>query len=189
MQTSTITKLETAKFECQRCGNCCRRREDIPLTLDDIFRISDFLNIDPDEFFNDYCVEIAAESGDVALPFLHREYNGCRFLEDGLCAINFVKPHACKIMPSTIFGNVNNLKIQMPFSCSIQKAGKNEKVNDNDRVRKSYMASMMLTTIYYSKFGTFRYDLAKPFVYRILLFNKNREYVYRMFDNTVSVQN
>ena len=77
----------------------------------------------------------------------------------------------------------------MPFNCSIQKMEKTEKVNDNDRIRKSYMASMMLTTIYYSKYGTFKYELAKPFVYRILLFNKNREYVYRMFDNTVTVQN
>ena len=62
MQTSTTVKFENAKFECQRCGNCCRRREDIPLTLDDIFRISDFLNLDPDEFFNEYCVETAADS-------------------------------------------------------------------------------------------------------------------------------
>ena len=92
-------------------------------------------------------------------------------------------------MPSTIFSNASNLKIQMPFNCAIQQTAKTEKVNDNDRIKKSYMASMMLTTIYYSKFGTFSYDLAKPFVYRILLFNKNREYVYRIFDNTVSVQN
>ena len=184
MQTST-----TAKFECQRCGNCCRRRENIPLTLDDIFRISDFLNMDQNEFFNEYCVEIAADSGYIPLPYLRREYYGCRFLEDGLCSINFVKPHVCKTMPSTIFSDVNNLKRQMPFNCSIQKMDKTEKVNDNDRIRKSYLASMMLTTIYYSKYGTFKYELAKPFVYRILLFNKNREYVYRMFDNTVTVQN
>lgn len=184
MQTST-----TGKFECQRCGNCCRRREDIPLTLDDIFRISDFLNLAPDEFFKEYCVEIAVDPGHVALPYLHREYFGCRFLEDGLCTINFVKPHVCKMMPSTIFGDVNNLKIQMPFNCSIQKIEKTEKVNDTDRIRKGYLASMMLTTIYYSKFGTFKYELAKPFVYRILLFNKNREYIYRMFDNTVAVKN
>ncbi len=161
MQTSTTVKFENAKFECKRCGNCCRRREDIPLTLDDIFRISDFLNLDPDEFFNEYCVEVAADSGDVALPFLHREYYGCRFLEDGLCTINFVKPHVCKIMPSTIFSNASNLKIQMPFNCAIQKTAKTEKVNDNDRIKKSYMASMMLTTIYYSKFGTFSYKLAE----------------------------
>lgn len=184
MQTST-----TAKFECQRCGNCCRRRENIPLTLDDIFRISDFLNMDQDAFFNEYCVEVAADSGHIPSPYLRREYYGCRFLEDGLCSINFVKPHVCKTMPSTIFSDVDNLKRQMPFNCSIQKTDKAERVNDNDRIRKSYLASMMLTTIYYSKYGTFKYELAKPFVYRILLFNKNREYVYRMFDNTVTVQN
>lgn len=184
MQTSTNTK-----FECQRCGNCCRRRENIPLTLDDIFRMSDFLSLDPDEFFKEYCVEIAPDSDHVALPFLQREYYGCRFLEDGLCSINFVKPHVCKMMPSTIFGNVNHLKREMPFNCPVQKIGNNDKVNENDRLRKGHMASMLLTTIYYSKFGTFKYEHAKPFVYRILLFNKNREYVYRMFDNTVSVQN
>lgn len=184
MQTPT-----TVKFECQRCGNCCRRRDDIPLTLDDIFRISDYLNMDPDQFFSEYCVEISAGSGHVALPYLHREYFGCRFLEDGLCSINFVKPHVCKMTPSTIFNNVNNLKVQMPYNCAIQNIGKNEKVNDNDRIRKSYMASMLLTTIYYSKFTTFKYEFAKPFVYRILLFNKNREYVYKIFDNTVAVQN
>ncbi|HEY3422050.1 MAG TPA: YkgJ family cysteine cluster protein [Methanocellaceae archaeon] len=184
MQTST-----TSKFECQRCGNCCRRREDIPLTLDDIFRISDFLNMDPDEFFKEHCVEIAPDPEHVASPFLHREYDGCHFLEDGLCTINFVKPHVCKITPSTIFGSIDNLKIKMPFNCSVQRLEKTDKVNETDRIRKSYIASMMLTTIYYSKFGTFNYDHAKPFVYKILLFNKNREYIHRMFDNTVAVQN
>jgi Fe-S-cluster containining protein len=179
----------TSKFECQRCGNCCRSRENIPITLDDIFRISDYLSMDPDKFFNEYCVEIPLDKDQIALPFLRREYDGCRFLEHGLCSIHFVKPHICKLMPSTIFGSVNNLKRLMPFNCMVQLCGKEEKVNDNDRLRKSYTASTMLTTIYYSKYGTFKYDLAKPFVYRILLFNKNREYVYRMFDNAVAVKN
>jgi len=50
---STGLQLNRAegRFECKRCGACCRDR-DIPLTLDDIFRLSEFLNMDPDSFFS-----------------------------------------------------------------------------------------------------------------------------------------
>lgn len=179
----------TKQFECKKCGDCCRTRDNVPLTLDDVFRISDFLNMDPDTFFSEYCIEIVKNEGHVGLPYLRRDGQECQFLQDGLCSIHFVKPTACKYMPSTMFGNVSYLKMQMPYHCAIKMYSNGDKINDTDRARKSYMASMMLTTIYYSKYGTFKYSLAKPFVYRILLFNRNRDYIYRMFDDTVTVKN
>jgi len=48
------------------------------------------------------------------------------------------------------------------------------------------MTAMMLTTIYYSKFGTFKYKLSKPFIYRILLFRRNREQIYKFTGNNTS---
>ncbi len=61
----TITK-DQEQFCCDRCGGCCKDR-DVPLALDDIFRLSDFLNMDPDDFFKDYCVEVAESDENIRI--------------------------------------------------------------------------------------------------------------------------
>jgi Fe-S-cluster containining protein len=153
----------------------------IPLTLDDIYRMADFLDMEPDDFFETYCEEMPLASN-TPMAYLVRE-KGCPFLEDNLCSIHFVKPLLCKYMPSTIFGSYQYLRSKMPATCDVQRAKPGWKVNDTDSIKERYMVSMILTSIYYSNYGTFKYENAKPYIYRILLINRNRNNLYDMVDN------
>ena len=182
--TGLVLKKEEEPFACNRCGACCRGR-DVPLTLDDIFRLSEFLGMLPDDFFNEYCIEVATSAHTVALPFLRRDGESCSFLEDNICQVHFVKPAACEHMPSTLFGSLEHLRTRMPPSCAIHHTRLEDR-EDNGRLRKNYIAAMMLTTIYYSQHGTFKYKLAKPFIYRILLFKRNRDRLYKFMDTRVA---
>ena len=177
----TIGMQET--FKCKRCGACCKDR-DVPLTLDDIFRLSDFFNMEPDNFFEAYCVEIAKSKDVIALPFLKRDGDACCFLEDNICKVHFVKPSACEYMPATMFGSLEYLRTQMPPECAIQNTKPD--ICDADKSRKTYVTAMLLTTIYYSKFGAFEFKHAKPFIYRILLSKRNREQIYRLTGNEIA---
>jgi Fe-S-cluster containining protein len=174
-----LLKKEEGLFTCKRCGACCKGR-DVQLTLDDIFLLSEFMNVMPDEFFSEYCVERTYGEDKLFLPFLRRDGESCCFLEDNICQVHFVKPAACEHMPSTIFGSLENIRGKMPPDCAI----KNTRLESgNDQKRRNFMAAMMLTTIYYSKFGTFKFEHAKPFIYRILLFKKNRDQIFKIIGN------
>lgn len=177
-----LTRPEN-RFECKRCGACCKDR-DVKLTLDDIFRLSEFLDMEPDKFFAKYCVEIAKNDDTIVLPYLRKDGGACCFLEDNICQAHFAKPSVCMNLPSAIFGSIEDIRAQMPRSCAIHNT---EPVNDgdNDNKRRNYMTAMMLTTIYYSKFETFKYEYAKPFIYRILLFRRNREQIFNITGNKV----
>jgi uncharacterized protein len=177
--TGSILKKEEELFACKRCGACCKWR-DVQLTLDDIFRMSEFMGMAPDEFFLEYCVEKSRGDDNIVLPFLRKDGGSCCFLEDNICQVHFVKPAACEHMPSTIFGSLENIRAKMPPGCAIQNTRPD---GDNERRRRNYMAAMMLTTIYYSKFGAFRFENAKPFIYRILLFKKNRDQIFKIIGN------
>ena len=169
-------------FECRQCGNCCRSDSMIPLTLDDIYRIADFLDLSADEFFEQYGREMVIGGSTTPMAYLARD-NGCLFLQDNLCSIHFVKPLLCKYMPSTIFGNHQYLKAKLPATCDVQRAKTGWKINENDAIKERYMVSMILTSIYYSNYSTFEYEKAKPYIYRILLINKNRNNLYDLVDN------
>ncbi|HMK47119.1 MAG TPA: YkgJ family cysteine cluster protein [Methanocella sp.] len=170
-------------FECRQCGSCCRSDSMIPLALDDIYRIADFLDMGPDEFFSQYCREMFIGGSTTPMAYLVRD-TGCPFLKDNLCSIHFVKPLLCKYMPSTIFGNHQYLKSKLPASCDVQRAKAGWKINDEDTIKERYMVSMILTSIYYSNHGTFRYKSARPYIYRILLINRNRKNLYDVVDQT-----
>lgn len=182
--TGLMLKKEEGLFICNRCGACCKGR-DVPLTLDDIFRLSEFVGMPPDDFFSEYCVEVVKGANAVALPFLRRDSENCCFLEDNICQVHFVKPSACEHMPSTIFGSLESARARMPPCCAIQHT-RPEDSGDNKRLRKNYMTAVMLTTIYYSKHGTFKYEQAKPFIYRILLFKRSREQLYRLMNDRIA---
>ncbi len=65
----------------------------------------------------------------------------------------------CEHLPSTMFGSLEYLRTKMPEGCAIHHSKPN---NGNDeRKRKNYITAMMLTTIYYSKHGTFKYETGK----------------------------
>jgi len=153
----------------------------VPLTLDDIYRIGDYLGMGPDDFFGEYCVDIARSSDTMPLPFLRKDGDACCFLDDNVCRVHFVKPAACTHMPSTMMGSLEHVRTQMPSGCAIHDSRPDSV--QAEKSRKSYVTAMLLTTIYYSKFGTFKFEHAKPFIYRILLSKQNREQIYKLIGN------
>lgn len=184
MHTDTaMIEKDAGRFKCKLCGSCCKSR-DVPLTLDDIFRISDFFNMDPDTFFSTYCVEVAMHKDSMALPFLMRDGDSCCFLDDHICRVHFVKPSVCEQMPSATFGSLEYLRAKMPEGCAIQHTVPAYIANDELK-RNSYVMAMLVTAMYYSKYGTFKFKLARPFIYRILLFKKNRAQIYRIMGAAV----
>ena len=178
---SSGSMLRGEKFECKRCGACCKDR-DVPLALDDILRLSEFLGMDPDGFFSEYCVEMPIDDDTIAMPFLKRHGDECRFLDDNICRVHYVKPSACEYLPFTIFGSIEHLRARMPPSCAIQHM----RPKCNERIRQIYMASMMITAIYYSKYGTFRFELAKPFIYKILVFKRGHDGIRRLLGSGIA---
>ena len=174
-----MIEMTVPQFQCKQCGSCCKSDSMIPLTLDDVFRMADYLDLAPDDFFARYCTEVSCGNS-AAMAYLKREH-GCPFLDDNLCSLHFVKPLLCQYLPSTMFGSLQYLRGKMPRTCALQnvKAGAGAKVNDDDWIREKYMVAMILTSIYYSIHGTFIYELAKPYIYRILLINKNRSQLFK----------
>jgi hypothetical protein len=50
-----LGKDDTFTFGCNRCGKCCRNREDILLTPLDLFKIARYLNKSIQEVMQEYC--------------------------------------------------------------------------------------------------------------------------------------
>jgi hypothetical protein len=176
-------------FKCKQCGNCCRINKYLPLTLDDIFLISEYLNISADDFFKEYCVEIPCGENKIPMPYLKSEGSGCAFLEDGLCSIHFVKPVICSSMPSTIFGPFQYIRSKMPPGCAIHQLKPVISLNDDKKTGENYMISMILTTAYYSAHKTFNFSLARPYIYRILLIKRNRKDIFDVINTYTKVTN
>lgn len=97
-------------MDCENCGCnqlCCRDEcLNVELVLGDIFRISDFLELELSDFFNDYVI-----IKPLFLPELQRCYSPipplptpCPFLDDKKCKIQEVKPITCIIFPKKLIG-------------------------------------------------------------------------------------
>lgn len=50
-----LGKDDTFAFGCTKCGRCCRERDDILLTLLDLFKIAKYLNQSIQEVLMGYC--------------------------------------------------------------------------------------------------------------------------------------
>ncbi len=83
---------EGLKFECTRCGRCCRERA-ILLLPEDVERLSAAYGLDPEEF---------AEPVEGLDPYTHKmkKRNGaCVFYRDGECTVYPHRPLACRFYP------------------------------------------------------------------------------------------
>lgn len=81
-----------AKYDCCRCGNCCRAYCTI-LERDEIEAIAAYLNMSAESFADAYLAE-SAEGLELKAP--------CAFLgDDGRCAIQECKPKECRDFPYT----------------------------------------------------------------------------------------
>ena len=84
-------------YDCMGCACKGEAAGDTPLTLDDIRRISEFLNIDRDCFFEMFVAETpAAAAGTLALS---RKGRCVFFAPEHQCRIDAVRPMHCRFTP------------------------------------------------------------------------------------------
>lgn len=87
------------KFECARCGNCCRWEGCVKVNDGEIDAIAEFLGMDVNDFLETYTCLRPDRTG---LSLTEAENGSCIFFEDGdfpRCRINEVKPQQCRDFP------------------------------------------------------------------------------------------
>ncbi|MDL1956253.1 MAG: YkgJ family cysteine cluster protein [Candidatus Desulfofervidus auxilii] len=108
-------------FSCQMCGECCKGRGGIWVTIDEIKAIADFLNMDEKTFIKNYC---EMRYGHYYIK--EKEENGemvCIFLVDKSCAIHSCKPLPCRLWPywRRILSSELDWRIVMEFCPGINR--------------------------------------------------------------------
>lgn len=92
-----VMDKDLAEFECQRCGNCCRRHGIVRLTNAEAETVAEFLHMDIYAFTEKYTELLPDRS---ALTLTELENGDCIFFDgDSGCRINPVKPKQCRDFP------------------------------------------------------------------------------------------
>jgi len=96
-----LGKDDIFTWGCNRCGKCCKNREDILLTPLDVFKIAKYLNQSIQEILEEYCESYeGAESKFPIVRLRPREYRRtCPFAGKNGCRIHSVKPAVCALFP------------------------------------------------------------------------------------------
>jgi Fe-S-cluster containining protein len=105
-----LTAEISAKIDCTTCGNCCVRLKS-SLTVQDIKRLSNTLQLKENEFIDKYTVN---EDGDIFLKNLP-----CDFLKDKKCTIYNDRPEDCRSFPNLHKNNFTNRLISVIENYSI----------------------------------------------------------------------
>lgn len=85
------------ELKCACCGICCRTYSKVDVSITDIFNISEYLGITPDEFFSKYC-KVMSDAEDSS-EFLLDIEGGCKFQKDNKCTIYPVRSDMCAMYP------------------------------------------------------------------------------------------
>lgn len=88
---------EPIKYNCRRCGTCCRWPGVVRLLPDEISGIADYLGLAPVDFIARYTALAPDRQG---LILTEQDGGACIFLEGNLCRINPVKPLQCRDFPA-----------------------------------------------------------------------------------------
>jgi Fe-S-cluster containining protein len=90
--------LDLSRFECRRCGACCRIKDGIVRLSDaEIRRIADFLGMSEEDFIEN---ETVLSPDRRCLVLKDGPDGGCAMLDErGLCRIHAVKPDKCRTFP------------------------------------------------------------------------------------------
>lgn len=94
MRRKFLIKAIKERFECQRCGLCCKAPGYVFLTAKDIGQISRRLKLTQESFLSQYCTK--AQGSHVLKA---HEDGSCIFLKDFGCEIHEVKPKQCRDFP------------------------------------------------------------------------------------------
>lgn len=88
---------EGVRYECQRCGNCCRWPGEVPVSDAEIEKISRYLGMSDDDFIDEHTTLRVNRDG---LTLKERKNGECIFLDGIDCRINPVKPNQCAGFPN-----------------------------------------------------------------------------------------
>jgi Fe-S-cluster containining protein len=90
--------FDLSRFECRRCGACCRIRDGIVRLSDaEIMRIAGFLGMSEADFIEN---ETVLSPDRRCLVLKDAPDGGCAMLDErGLCRIHEVKPDKCRTFP------------------------------------------------------------------------------------------
>ena len=88
---------EGVRYVCQRCGNCCRWPGEVPVSGDEIRRISAHLGLTEDDFIARYTDVRLNRTG---LTLVSKPNHECIFLDGIDCLIQPVKPDQCAGFPN-----------------------------------------------------------------------------------------
>lgn len=82
-------------FECKMCGSCCHGEGGIFVQKDEIIRIATFLEMTPETFITQFCLEKGNR-----LSIKTGPDRFCAFYDEGEnCTIHPVKPRPCTLWP------------------------------------------------------------------------------------------
>lgn len=86
------------RYQCVRCGNCCRWPGDVNVTSEEVTRIAAFLGREEAEFIT-HCTRLNANR--TGLSIIDKPNGECLFLEGlNTCLIQPVKPVQCAGFPN-----------------------------------------------------------------------------------------
>ncbi len=110
IESLTVGLDDTFKFHCTQCGKCCRNRDDILLSAFDIFKMSRYLKMNPEEFVKKYCNWYIGENSRIPIIRLNsvgKNYR-CPLLRNNKCSVHAVKPAVCAMFPLGRYIAVNH---------------------------------------------------------------------------------
>ncbi|MFO7735205.1 MAG: YkgJ family cysteine cluster protein [bacterium] len=120
-----------SEFRCRLCGKCCKNIR-VVLMPEDVFKLSDELDIDVSDFLKNYTefflMEYEKENSLVYIsaPVLNVRENGeCVFLRENRCSFYNARPEQCKRLPfvshPVIFSdNIRDISSQCPAACHME---------------------------------------------------------------------
>ena len=98
---NTLQLTDTFCFDCQMCGNCCRKRQEpITMTGFDIYRIAKALDMEPWNVIKKYMQGTMGHISHLPVVYLAERPDGsCKLLHKGRCVVQNSKPIVCALFP------------------------------------------------------------------------------------------
>lgn len=101
IEKNKLTADSVFMFHCTMCGDCCRNREDILLSPQDLFKLANGLKIAPKDVVEKYGETYLGSTS--RMPIVRLRSVGydkhCAFLEGNGCAVQAFKPTVCAMFP------------------------------------------------------------------------------------------
>ena len=98
-------------FKCQRCGQCCEKLG-LPWDVDNIEKMAEFLNMNPEHLVTRYYGNIFMENGERSVELDCNRATPCPFLgKDKSCQIYPVRPRACETFEGSSICDCPAMKI------------------------------------------------------------------------------